>query len=108
MTAADLTPAERAAARAYRAAEKARLAQINADSPPSVMVLPVLRNYRHECARRGGQSTSVLLKEVYRLSPCGRFAFIYREGRCGCGFTARCLPARARLVLASERPPLGR
>ena len=34
----------------------------------------------------------------------GRFAFIFKEGRCGCGATAR---SRAgRLVDAYERPPL--
>lgn len=49
--------------------------------------------FPHECCQGG----KVAADE-------GRFAFIFKEGRCGCGATAR--SKAGRLVDAHERPPL--
>jgi len=114
-----LTPAEKQAGRLFRAAEEEVLTRSFLEDPPTYTVLPVSGQYRHECPRRQGRSTALSLHEVYVRSPqtdiaepdgkttvpAGRFAFIFREGRCRfCGQIAR--SNRGRLVDASQRHPL--
>jgi len=130
-----LTPAELAAAKAFRAAQRAILEQKNASEPPGITVSVLVHNVRHDCARQGGKSVSLELREHYAFSPelyvcrCGvvevfnvdsshwdcdggvkvparRFGFIFTEGRCGCGMTAR--SGDSRLVDPAVRPPAAR
>lgn len=106
--AVELTPAEKAAGRAFRDRMQA------ADAPQLAaadMVVPVyLAVLRHKCPGRGDISTSLDLIEHYIRSPrdgqvpAGRFAWIFRDGSCRrCGLTAR---TPGRLVAADSRPPL--
>ena len=106
-----LSPAEKAAGRAFRDRAAAELATRFAADPPTFQVPPVVAIVRHACPGRGGRSTALALREVYQLSPAagdipaGRFAFIHRDGRCRhCGATAR--SATGRVVDAHTRPPL--
>ncbi len=129
-----LTDLEKMAGRIYRDLSQAALEESHLADPPTFVPLPWLRHYRHNCPLRNDRSTSLELKEVYVLSPelwvcycsalgehsdsfphrdCqggkvaaekGRFAFIYKEGKCGCGATAR--STAGRLVDARERPPI--
>lgn len=62
---------------------------------------PYLVWYRHPCAERG--SWALFLRQHYRTSPDGLFAFIYRQGTCShCDFSVR---STGRLVLAEGNPP---
>ncbi len=108
-----LSPAEKAAGRAFRdAAQSALLRTFDAD-PPTFAVPNFVALYRHNCPERGGRSTALELKEMYQFSPAypehevpaGRFGFLWRYGTCRhCGATAR---SRAgRLVDAHQRPPI--
>jgi hypothetical protein len=109
-----LSPAERVAGRAFRDHWQATLRERHGQDPPTHDALAYLAVFRHGCAARHGASTAIALKEVYHLSPAyviddghvpaGRFAFIYKEGRCQhCQATVR---SAGRLVDAWERPPL--
>jgi hypothetical protein len=129
-----LSPAERKAARAFRAVQRAVLEQKTADIIVSVHV----RHVRHDCPAKGGKSVSLELREHYVFSPdyhvcdcgeiccraggsllecwnCGpvplvpakRFGWIFTEGRCSaCGMTAR--SGAGRLADPAERPPAER
>ena len=132
-----LTPAELAAARAFRAAQRAILDEKNASDPPGITVSVHVRNVRHDCEAKGGKSVSLELREhyvyswAYHVCDCGevccqaggslkecdncgpvplvsarRFGFIFTEGRCGCGMTAR--SGDSRLVDPCVRPPAAR
>jgi hypothetical protein len=128
-----LTPAELAAAKAFRASQRAILEQKNASEPPDITVDVHVHYDRHDCAARGGKSVSLELREHYVFSPeyfvyaslsgpveavtrerkgrpgvavipAKRFGWIWTEGRCPqCGMTARC--SRGRLVDPAIRPP---
>jgi len=125
-----LTPAEREAGRAYRAACQAVLDALNRRNPPGLFVLVHWRVIRHECEAGGGASTVITLTERYELSPAqlsgdgskvvspaGQFAWIWKEGRCsGCKLVARtargwCTPAadreadRARRTIERQAGP---
>lgn len=128
---ADLTPAEITAASEFRARQRELLGQLPA---PDITVSVHVRQYRHECAARGGRSHFLELKEHYAFSPvlmicyCGvagepspyfphddcagktvtvparRFGFIWTQGRC----PACQVTARSvagRLVDVGLRPP---
>jgi len=132
-----LSLAELAAAKAFRAAQRAILDGKNASEPPGIIVSVLVRNVRHDCAAKGGKSVSLELREHYVWSReyfvcerCGRFpdpgmppedcpgcqefvvvpprrfGFIFTEGRCGCGMTAR--SGDSRLVDPAVRPPSAR
>lgn len=133
----DLTEAERAAARAFRDAQQADLERSHETDPPSIVVPPFVRNYRHPCAARGGRSVSFPVPEVYVWSPelwicyCSavgelgdhfphddcdggkvaaparRFGFIYKQGHCS-ACKATARSRAGRLVDASFREPLGK
>ena len=129
-----LTPAELAAARAFRSMQRVRLEQIDSDLLVSVFV----RYERHDCAKRGGKSVFLELREHYAYSPAclveetavsvagrlvdpdvlrgisrvdggefiapARFGFIWTQGKC----PACGLTARSaagRLVDPAQRPP---
>lgn len=106
-----LTGEEKVAGRRFRVTAQAVLAELSAANPPTYPVPVVLGVLRHACPSRGGISTALVLREVYIPSPAydanvpaGRFAWIYREGRCaGCGQTAR---SEGRLVDGWERAPI--
>jgi hypothetical protein len=130
-----LTRAEKLAGRWFRQQMHEHLAVVNAADPPSVSVPWVLRHVRHNCASRDGLSVSFEAREVYVLSPeiwvcycsaagllgdsfphddCqggvvaaaeGRFAYIYKEGRCTCGVTGR--SPSGHVADAYERLPIG-
>jgi len=108
---ATLSPAEKAAGRAFRDAAQADLLATFDTDPPAFTVPSFLALYRHHCPARAGRSTALPLHEIYLHSPAdgdvpaGRFGFIYRAGRCrSCGQQAR---SRAgRLVDAQVRPPI--
>jgi hypothetical protein len=129
-----LTPAELAAARAFRGAQRAALAALDADITADVHA----RFVRHDCARRGGKSYALELREHYAFSPAylvegstvtpgedpdvlrgisrvaggefiepGRFGWVWTQGKCpACGMTAR--SSAGRLVDPAERPPAER
>ncbi len=106
---ADLTPAEKEAGRAFLTERAAALAA----RPAVDMLVPpyIPHHMRHLCPKLG-KSVSFELKEDYSESPgyegvpAGRFAWVYREGKCpDCGLSAR---DEGRLVDARVRPPLGR
>lgn len=129
-----LTDDEKLAGRCYRDRSQDELTISHETDPPTFAPPPWLRHYRHNCPLRGDRSTSLELKEVYVLSPelwvcycstvealsdsfphrdCdggrvlaekGRLAFIFKEGKCGCGATARSRVGR--LVDAWDRPPI--
>lgn len=108
-----LTQEEKLAGRFWREQCQDALRALNILEIPDVVVpLFAGRFFRHECPARGGRSTSFEVKEVYRPNPEltdlpeGRLAWIYREGRCGCGLTAR--SADGRVVDAHVRAPLRR
>jgi hypothetical protein len=94
-----------------------------------------VRYVRHDCARQGGKSVSLELREHYAFSPeywigrdgqaiagdaplddpaatviwvpAKRFGWIWTEGRCAqCGMTAR--SSAGRLVDPADRPPADR
>ncbi len=108
-----LTADEKRVGRAFRAAAEAELARFFKEDPPTYTVLSVLGVLRHECPARGGVSTGLELREVYLRSPAdeparipeGRFAFVYRKGRCRfCGQTAR--SSSGRLIDGTGRGPI--
>ena len=137
-----LSREEKAAGRAFRELAQAMaekradslLAAASEEGRPFSVVPNFLAQFRHECARRGGRSTAMDLKEIYSYSPAfyvwreggqwvmadsppdgevpgpfvivpaGRFGFITKEGKCSCGALAA---SRAgRLVDAYERAPI--
>jgi len=131
-----LTRDEKLAGRWFRQRCQEALDSLNETEPPVLLVLPFGRHFRHECSSRGGRSTSFELKEHYDLNPdiwvcycsmlgehsgsfphwdcqggrvlaaSGIIAWIWKEGKCACGLTAR---SHAGFVVdARERPPLGR
>ena len=63
-----LIPAELAAARAFRAAQRAILDGKNASDPPDITASVHVRNVRHDCAAKGGKSVSLELREHYVFS----------------------------------------
>ncbi len=105
------TPQEKQAGRAFRDAAQNELLATFETNLPTHTVPNFIALFRHNCEARGGRSSPLELKEVYRFSPAygsipsGRFGFIYKEGKCRyCGDTAR---SRAgRLVDAHVRLPL--
>jgi hypothetical protein len=60
-----LTPAELAAARSFRGQQRAALAALEADITADVHV----RCVRHDCAKQGGKSVFLELREHYVWSP---------------------------------------
>jgi hypothetical protein len=100
---AALTDAEKAAGRVFLAERKAAWEAL----PKADIRTPVHGHHvRHVCPALG-KSVGIETKEVYQPSEDGRFAFIYREGRCAdCRMTAR--SGMWRLVDARSRAPLGR
>ena len=64
-----LTPAEKKAGRAFRAARQAALDVLNDREPPGQPVLVFWRVVRHECPEAGGASTCVTLREHREESP---------------------------------------
>jgi hypothetical protein len=131
-----LDRAEKLAGRWFKAQMDAYLDRLNAEDPPNFVVPEVLRNPRHDCAHRGGVSTSFKMAEIYVTSPeiwicyCSaaglmgpdfphddcqggvvaapeaRFGFLYSEGRCRCGIHGR--SPSGRITDAYDRPPIGR
>jgi hypothetical protein len=101
-----LTRAEKAIGRAWRAERLAALQALNAENPPGELVPPFGRHFRHNCAARQGRSTSFELKERYDRCPDAPLGWIWKEGKCACGLTAR--SSDGYVVDARERPPLGR
>lgn len=129
-----LTDLEKQGGRWFREWSQMQLELSHESSPPTFAPPPWLRYFRHNCEKRGGRSTALDLKEIYEWSPrmwvcycsvvgpiaddfphrdcdggkelsvAGRFGFIYKEGRCSCGATAR--SKAGRLVDAYERPPV--
>jgi hypothetical protein len=129
-----LTPAELAAARAFRGMQR-RALDGGRGGPPDITADVHVRYIRHDCAKQGGKSVSLELREHYVFSPdyhacdcgevccpasahlvecdtCGpvpivpakRFGWIFTEGRC----SACGMTARSktgRLVDPAERPP---
>lgn len=63
-----MTPAETAAAREFRAAQRSVLAAKHA-MPPDLTTSVYAKFIRHECAARGGASVALELREHYRYSP---------------------------------------
>lgn len=105
-----MTSADLLAARAFRAAQRAALKDRNARDKPDITVSVLIRHYRHDCAKQGGRSAALELREHYIFSPAlsavpaGRFGFIFTQGRCAaCGTTAR--SGDSRLVDSAVRPP---
>lgn len=111
-----LTALEKTAGRAFRDARQAALDARNESSPPGQYVLVWWRVVRHECEDAGGASVGIPLREVCETSPeCrddganviaadGRFAFVWKEGKCsGCGLTVR--TRRGRFIVAADRLP---
>jgi len=128
-----LTPNEKIAGRKFRDDAQAALTASFESAPPTYPAPNFLAHIRHECPGRNDISTALELKEKYQLSPAyyvtdgtaievlddaiqdpggelipaGRFAFIYKEGKCknkGCGHTAR--SKAGRFVDAHDRPPV--
>lgn len=106
-----LTPAELAAARGFRAAQRAVLAH---REPADITVSVFIGNDRHDCPAQGGKSVFLKLREHYVFSPllvlpdavipARRFGWIWTEGTCrACGMTAR--SSSGRLVDPEIRPP---
>jgi hypothetical protein len=60
---------EKAAGRAFREAQQAALVASQSDSPTDLTPAPYLSVIRHSCAKRGGVSTALELREVYVWSP---------------------------------------
>ena len=100
-----LSEAEKIAALSFRAEQQGALDKLNEEKPPTLYPHVLIHHVRHECGT--GRSVSFEMRERYILSPDGRFAWIYREGRCAdCGTTGR---SRAgRLVYSLIREPAGR
>jgi hypothetical protein len=113
--------AEKIAGRRFRDDAQAKLSATFDRDAPTHIVPTYLGIYRHDCpAARAGRTTALELKEMYVPSPeytvttddgshswvaPGRFAFIYRQGRCrSCGATAR--SDTGRLVDGWARPPI--
>lgn len=129
-----LSLAEKAAGRRFRDEQRELLAQSLAAEPPDLMPSLWAAHIRHNCAARGGLSTSFRMHEVYLMSPAysvsparvvylhgqqplhpdemwdwipeGRFAYFYKTGRCSCGLTGR--SGRGQFVIAADRPPAGK
>lgn len=108
-----LTEQDKTAARLFRDQAQADLIATFEADPPTYTVPTFIALYRHLCASRGHKSVALELKEIYVVSPiypehgvpAGRFAFLYRQGRCrGCGQTAR--SRKGRLVDGWKRPPI--
>lgn len=108
-----LTEAEKTAGLRFQGQMRSELHLLFETASPDHVMLPYIAVFRHHCAARMNRSTSLEMPEVYITSPAyedlcvpeGRFAFIWREGRCRlCGETAWTQPGR--LVDAYERPPL--
>lgn len=135
-----LTALEKQAGRAFRDVRQAVLDALNEADPPGEFVLPLWRVVRHECPAAGGASTGITLREVNEPSPAylacycstvgqagpdfphgdcdgakvvsaaGRFAFIWKEGKCsgaGCGLAVRTRTGRF-AVTADRLPDHGR
>jgi len=64
-----MTPAAQAAARAFRAAQRAALKHANETDPPDLTVSVYVRQVRHLCAAHGGRSVNLELREHYVTSP---------------------------------------
>jgi hypothetical protein len=109
---------------------------LNRDDPPRLLVPSFGAHFRHSCESRQGRSTSFELKEQYELNPdiwvcycsvveahgpsfphddcqggrplcqAGILAWIWKEGKCACGLTAR--SRQGFIAVAAERPPLRR
>lgn len=95
-----LTPEQKMAGRAFRAQCVAELAVLSGDG--GYYCSPYITWYRHTCGQRG--SWALFLRQHYRTSPDGLFAFIWREGTCSaCGTTVR--SGSGRFVLAADNPP---
>lgn len=100
-----LTAEEKAAGRVFREAQQAALEALNVSDPTDYTPPNFLSIYRHNCAKRNGVSTALNLHEVYVLSEDGRFAWIFKEGRCGsCHQTAR--SKTGKVADAHERAPM--
>lgn len=116
-----LTSLEKAAGRAFRDGRQQALDDLNATRPPDLFALPVWHVVRHECPAAGGASVGINLREVREDSPvwldglpgtgvsakviiaAGRFAFIWKEGKCsGCGQAVR--TKRGRFAVQADRP----
>lgn len=80
-----LTAEQKAAGRSFRDAHQAALDKL----PPAARCSPYIREYRHDCASRGGVSWPLRLKEREVVSEDGPFAFCWVEGTCTCGLTVR-------------------
>jgi len=100
-----LSPEEKVAGRKFRDEQQAYLDRLNETDPPTYDegVDTLQRYIRHECAKQGGRK-ALSMQEVYIFSDDKKFGFIFKEGKCRCGETAR--TATGRFVIASERPPL--
>lgn len=108
-----LTAVEKVAGRLFRDTCDQGLEDLNAVDPPDDPVPFYLGHYRHLCPARKNKSKAIELKERYIVSPiypdegvqAGRFAYIYREGKClNCGRTAR--SEKGWLADGRLRPPL--
>lgn len=116
-----LTPLEKTAGRAFRDDRQRALDDLNAARPPGMLALPVWHVVRHECPAAGGASVGISLREVREDSPeyqsgipgtgvsarvicaAGRFAFIWKEGKCsGCGQAVR--TKHGRFDVRADRP----
>ncbi len=106
-----LSPEEKAAGRRFRDDCQAWLINLVDTTAPTFIVPNFIAIYRHPCPARNHRSTAMELAETYLPSPAfdtipaGRFAFLYRSGRCRhCGQTG--MSRAGRLVDAHTRPPL--
>ena len=129
-----LTPDEKIAGREFKRAEQAKLDKLMEADPPTYECLAFHANVRHEC-ELVGKEIALKLEERYifsvaylvkdgeawslegvitsdpeqvgiKLIPHGRFGFIYKEGKCKCGATAR--SPEGHFVDAYKRPPIMR
>lgn len=136
ITGMSLTPAELAAARGFRSAQRA-IAERR--EPPDITVSVLVGNCRHDCPAQDGKSVFLELREHYVFSPelviwhdpgaghlavfevspglnppagceripAKRFGWIWTQGKCRvCGMTAR--SSSGRLVDPAIRPPAAR
>ncbi len=80
-----LSEPEKQAGKAFRENCQARLDTAHPASPCD----PHIREYRHDCAARGGVSWPLRLKEHVEASPDGLFTFTWTDGHCRCGLAVR-------------------
>ena len=64
-----MTPAELAAARAFRLRQLDWFGPVSDRRPVDVRVSVFIRCYRHDCAKQGGKSVFLELREHYARSP---------------------------------------